>query len=100
MAKTIRSGYFLGNSASTTLHSAAGRLLAVLVSNAQATVQTVTFYDATAATPGTEILILDLPTGQAPYYFQFPRDQAISFSTGLHVTTGTCTANIWSVDHG
>ena len=50
MAKTIHSGYYLAASGSTaTLHSAAGRLLAFLISHAQATVQTVTFYDNTAS---------------------------------------------------
>lgn len=100
MAKTILSGSFIPGSAGLTLHSVPGRLLGVLVSNAQATVETVTFYDDTAATPGTEILILSLPAGQAPIYIQFPRDQAIPFSTGLHVTTSSCAANVWSVDHG
>jgi hypothetical protein len=100
MAKTIRNGYRLPGSTGTTLHTAAGRLLGVLMSNAQASAQYATFYDATAATPGTQILILALPAGCAPFYVQFPRDQAIPFATGLHVVIDLCSLNVWSVDHG
>jgi hypothetical protein len=101
MAKTIRSGYFLTSGAGgATLHSAAGRLLGFLVSHSLGTAQVVQFYDATAATPGTQILILSINSAQSPYFVMFPRDQAIPFSTGLHVANGSCDVNVWSVDHG
>jgi hypothetical protein len=100
MSKTIRTGYLLPASAGTTLHTAAGRLIAVLINNTQATVQWVTFYDATAATPGTEIMVLSLPPNEPPFYIQFPRDQAVPFGTGLHAVVGTCDVLVWTVDHG
>lgn len=100
MAKTIRQGYFLNSGGSTqTLHSAAGRLLAVFVSHAQTTVQTVVFYDNTAAS-GTMIFRINLDPTNSPVYIEFPRDQAIAFSTGLHVDQGNCNVNVWSIDYG
>jgi hypothetical protein len=100
MAKTIHQGYYLAAGGSTaTLHSAAGRLIAVLVSHAQATVQTVIFYDNTAAS-GTVILSLYVDPTNCPYYLELPRDQAIPFSTGLHINQGNCAVSVWSVDHG
>lgn len=100
MAKTIRNGYYLAaGGATATVHSAAGRLIAVLVSHAQAGVQTVTFYDNTAAA-GTVILVLNIDPAQCPYYLELPRDAAIAFSTGLHINQGNCDIAVWSVDHG
>ena len=100
MAKTIRTGYYLAAGGSTaTLHSAAGRLLAFLISHAQATVQTVTFYDNTAAS-GTVILAVHIDPTESPAYIRFDRENGIPFSTGLHVNQGNCAISVWSVDHG
>jgi hypothetical protein len=101
MAKTIRNGHFLASGGGgATLHSAPGRLLGVLVSHSLTTAQIVQFYDDTAATPGAQILILSVQPYTSPFYLRFPRDQAIPFSTGLHVANGSCDINVWSVDHG
>ena len=101
MAKTIASGTYLaaGAGAASTVHSAAGRLIAILVCHAQAGVQTVTFYDNTAAS-GTVILKLNIDPSRCPTYVEFPRNAAIPFSTGLHVVNGWCNLNLWSVDYG
>lgn len=99
MAKTIRNGYPLAPSAGETLHTHPGRLLGVLISNAQTSVQYVIFYDNTAAS-GTKVLTLALPAGCAPFYVQFPRDAAPAFGTGLHAVTTVCDVLVWSVDHG
>jgi hypothetical protein len=101
MAKTIKDGAHLTGAgmAASTVHSAAGRLLAILVSHAQATVQTVTIYDNTAAS-GTVIMKLSVDPARCPYYVQFPRNAGIPFGTGLHVVNGWCDMNIWSVDYG
>ena len=100
MAKTIRTGTYLAAGGSTaTLHSAAGRLLAFLISHAQATVQTVTFYDNTAAS-GTVILAVNVDPTESPVFIRFGREAGIAFSTGLHVNQGNCDVSIWSVDHG
>lgn len=100
MAKTIRQGYYIAaGGATVTVHSAPGRLIAVLISHAQAGVQSAIFYDNTAAA-GTVILTINIDPTRCPYYVEFPRDQAIPFSTGLHVNQGNCDVNVWSVDHG
>ena len=101
MAKTIREGYLLkSGGSSATLHTAAGRLLAFLVSHTQASAQTVTFYNATAATGGTEILVLNVHPNASPAFIQFYRDAGIPFDTALHVAQGNCDVAVWSVDHG
>ena len=101
MAKTMREGYFLASGASSaTLHSNAGRILGVLISSPLTTTITVTFYDATAATPGTEILVLDLYPTQTPHLIMFNQNNAIPFSTGLHVDPSNCNVNVWSIDYG
>ena len=101
MSKTILSGSYLASGgASQTLHSAPGRLLGFLVSHSLAAAQIVQFYDATAATAGTQILVLSVQPAQSPYFVMFPRDQAIPFTTGLHVANGSCDLNVWSVDYG
>ena len=101
MAKTIYTGKHLTGAAmaASTVHSAAGRLLAILVSHAQAAVQTVTIYDNTAAS-GTVIMKLNVDPGQCPYYVEFPRNAGIAFSTGMHVVNGWCDINLWSLDYG
>ena len=100
MAKTIHMGYFLAAGGSTaTLHTAAGRLLAFLISHTNAAVQTVTFYDNTAAS-GTIILQVDVHPNESPTYVEFHRDAGIPFSTGLHINQGNCNVSVWSVDHG
>ena len=101
MAKTRKEGYFIAASASTeTLHSNAGRLLGVLVSNPGTSADTVTFYDATAATGGTEILVLDINPAQSPALIMFKDNNAIPFSTGLHVDPSASNVNVWSIDYG
>ena len=100
MAKTIRTGYYLAaGGSSATVHSAAGRLLAFLVSHAQGTVQTVTFYDNTAAS-GIVILAVNVDPTESPAFIAFDRNAGIEFSTGLHVAQGNCDVAVWSVDHG
>ena len=101
MAKTIHNGKYLAAAASaaTTLHTTAGRLLGIFISHAQGTVQTVTFYDNTAAS-GTVIMKLNIDPTRVPYFVMFDRDAGIPFSTGLHIVNNWCNMNVWSVDHG
>jgi hypothetical protein len=101
MAKTILSGYFLINAGvAATLHTQPGRLLAVLISHAQGTAQNVSFYNATAATPTTEILVVTVNPAQSPFYLELPRHAGIEFDTALHVVQGNCNVSVWSVDGG
>jgi hypothetical protein len=107
MAKTIREGALwsgpgLSGGVANPLHSHAGRILAVLVSHAQTTIQTVTFYDGTTvpAPADDEILVLHVAPEQTPYYIRFPRDEAIPFTTGLCLAGANCDVHVWSIDYG
>ena len=107
-AHTIRygdlwSGPGLSGGVSNPLHSYAGRILAVTVSHAETTAQTVTFYDATPTVPSPaadEILVLHVAPTKKPFTVRFPRDAAIPFTTGLCVTGTNCNVQVWSIDHG
>jgi hypothetical protein len=107
MAKTIYNGALwsgpaLSGSLSNPVHSAAGRILAVLVSHAETSIQTVTFYDGTSipSPADDEILVLHVAPEQVPYYIRFPRDEAIPFTTGLCLDGSTCDVHLWSIDYG
>jgi hypothetical protein len=78
--------------------SGAGDLLAILATHSQATAQTVTFYNAAAATPGTEILVLIIAPERSPFFVHFPRGEAIPFSTGLYVVNTNVYLNLWTVE--
>jgi hypothetical protein len=80
------------------LITGAGKLLGILVSHAQATVQTVTFYDNTAAS-GTVLLTLYIDPNRCPTYIRFPLKNPIEFSTGLSATYTNCELNVWAVDY-
>ena len=105
MAKHIHDGVLfsgtgLTGSHSATLHSAAGRLLALVISHAQTSTCTVTFYNATAATAGTEIAAFHVNPGQSPFHIRLPRDEGIPFTTALFIVATNCDVLIWSVDYG
>ena len=107
MAKTIHTGVLwsgtgLSGGATNPLHSHAGRIIAVLVSHAQTSIQTLTFYDATSLPNplDDEILVLHVAPEQVPYFIRFGRDDAIPFSTGLFLAGSTCDVHVWSVDYG
>ena len=78
--------------------SGAGKLLGFMVSHAQATVQTLTFYDNVTAS-GTVLLQLYIDPGQCPYYIQFPRQLPLEFSPGLSAAYTNCDLSIWAVDY-
>ncbi len=80
------------------LITGAGKLLGFIVSHAQATVQTVTFYDNTAAS-GTVLLTVYIDPNRCPTYVQFPRQHPIEFSTGLAASFANCELNVWAVDY-
>lgn len=78
------------------VHTGAGRLLGFLASYTTSAV-TVTFYDATSAAAGYEILEIDLNAGIGPFYVMFPRHQSLTFQTGLYVETNSAKVAIWAV---
>ena len=105
MAKTILNGGFMSatytGSLSNPMHSGPGRLIAFLISHAQATVQTVIFYDKVGAPgAGDEFLVVHVDPTQCPFYVEFDRNAAIPFSQGLRVASALCEVAVWSVDYG
>jgi hypothetical protein len=78
------------------VHTGSGRLLGILASYKTSAV-TIIFYDATAATPGKEILAIDLNAGVSPFYCMFPREQSLTFQTGLYVETNSAQVAIWAI---
>ena len=87
----INSDYnqFVGASGSSTLHTGAGKVRAILATNSSATAQTLTLYDNTAASGN--ILFAASVASPMPLVIILPIDFPLSFSTGLHVTTGANT---------
>ena len=79
--------------------SGAGKLLGLIASHAQATVQTITFYDNTAAS-GTVLLTIYIAPERNPVYIQFPKQNPIEFSTGLAASYTNCELSVWAVKYG
>jgi hypothetical protein len=98
MAKTVLSGAIAGGSFALT---GPGKLLAVLLSHAETSTQTVTFYDDTSApSPGNEILVVHVAPEHCPCYLTLPRDLPLQFSTGLSLDPGLCDVHLWAVGYG
>jgi hypothetical protein len=104
MAKTIRHGALVTSNysggISNTVHSNAGRLIAVLISNPETTNQTVLFYDDTSGSAGNEIAAFHISPEASPFYVRFPREAAMEFATGLYCNAGNCDVHVWSIDYG
>jgi hypothetical protein len=105
MAKTIRdgalfSGTGLSGGISNPIHSAAGRLFALVISHAETTTQTVTLFDDTSGTAGNEIAQIHVNPGQSPTSINFNREHGIAFATGLYLVATNCDVLIWSLDYG
>ena len=105
MAKHIHDGILfsgtgLTGSHAAILHTAAGRLLGLVISHAQVTTQTVIFYNAQAATAGTEIAAFHVGPNNTPFHLQLARDAGIPFTAALFIVATNCNVLIWSVDYG
>jgi hypothetical protein len=88
VARTLSAGSFIAaGGGAVTVHTGRGRLRGLLLSHAQAAVQTVTIYDNTAAS-GTVLLRLHLAPELSPWFLMFPEVHAPTFSTGLTVDPG------------
>ena len=98
MAKTMYDGTIYSSSPMIT---GAGRLLGFLISHAQAGVQTIVFYDNTAAS-GTVLLTVHVDPTESPFWVYFPRDQGIPFTTGLSVddASGNADVAVWAIGFG
>ena len=78
----------------------AGKLLGFLISHAEDTTQTVTFYNATSApSAGDQILVVKVAPEQSPCYVVFPRNMPLNFSIGLAVTYTNCEVCLWAVSY-
>jgi hypothetical protein len=98
MAKTMYDGTLY---TSSPLVTGAGRLLGFLISHAQATVQTITFYDNTSAASPVLLTVHVDPT-ESPFWVYFPRDQGVPFSTGLSIdnASGNADVAVWAIGFG
>lgn len=94
MAKT---NYFGTRPSAANIITGAGHLRGFLVSHDQAAVQTLTFYDNTAAS-GTVLLIVYIAPERNPIRIMFARADAIVFSTGLSYAAPNCEIAVWAVD--
>jgi hypothetical protein len=74
-----------------------GLLHGFLVSHNQATVQTLTFYNNTAAS-GTVLLQAYIAPEQNPVFILFPRRHSIPFTTGLSASYTNCDLSVWATD--
>ena len=74
-----------------------GLLHGFLVSHNQATVQTLTFYDNTAAS-GTVLLTAYIAPEVNPVFILWPRRHSVPFTTGLSATYTNCELNVWATD--
>ncbi len=89
---------------STTVHTGRGRIMSYLISHAEATTQTVTFYDNTAAS-GTIAHQVKVHPNRSPVHIQFARgaDESkllgIEFETGLTVDPGNCEVALWCIGY-
>ena len=81
--------------ASTLVHTGAGRLYGVLISNVDEASQNVIIYDNTSAA-GTKLFDIDVPPALAPVQFDW-RAMAMDFSTGLYVVPGSAKVHVWAV---
>jgi hypothetical protein len=80
-----------------------GRIRALLVSHAETSAQTVTFYDTADydTDPGTVVLELKLPAAIAPVYLRFPQGDDVRFADGLHVIgADNCALALWATVNG
>ena len=75
-----------------------GVLYGFLVSHAQATPQTLTFYDNTAAS-GAILLTVHVAPEQSPVLVKWARRDAIPFTTGLSYAAPNCEIAVWAVRH-
>ena len=85
------------SSGSATLYTGSGRVIGIMVSHAEATTQTVTIYDNTAAS-GTILAVIKVHPYQSPVYIRFgeTRELWLYFATGLTVDAGAhCDVNVW-----
>jgi len=91
--KVIQEGRVSG----AVIHDEPGVLRGFLISHAEATTQTVTFYDNDTAATGTVLLVVKVAPERSPCYILFPRNDAIPFDTGLAAVYTNCELNVWSV---
>jgi hypothetical protein len=94
----MATNYFGLRKSATPIITGAGLLHGLIFSHNQATVQTLTLYDNTAAS-GTILLQAYVSAAQTPYYLFFPRRYAIPFTTGLSFPNNlNHELTIWATD--
>jgi hypothetical protein len=72
-----------------TIHAGKGALLALVISHAEGTAQTVTLYDSLSAA-GVLLARFVVAPEQSPAYLRFSDGFPLRFSTGLTMAAGDC----------
>lgn len=75
------------------IHSGDGALLAIIISHAEATTQTVTLYDGINVS-STVLATFQVAPDRSPAYVEFPDDFPLRFTDGLTVEAGNCYVNV------
>ncbi len=80
-----------------------GRVMAMLISHDQATVQTVTIHDNTSAS-GTILLTIHVAPEQSPWFANFSqvigdKKSGLPWNTGLTITPGNCEVTLWTLTY-
>jgi hypothetical protein len=91
----MATNYFGLRSTANPILSGAGLLHGVTISHNQASVQSCTIYDNTAAS-GTILIIFNIAPEHNPFHLMLPRRYAIPFTTGLSATHPNCQLNLWA----
>ena len=91
MTRYIQSDHnqYIAPSSSTTLHTGAGKVRALLVTGLSTTPGLLTVYDNTAAS-GNVLIAIDV-SAYSPVTIILPPDTPLVFSTGLHAVTDALT---------
>lgn len=90
--------------AAATVHTGSGRIIGYIISHAEATTQTVTFYDNTAAS-GTVAHQVKVHPNRSPIHIEIARNideskrLGIPFTTGLHIDPGNCEVAVWAIGY-
>jgi hypothetical protein len=97
MALSRISGYRVAVTGVTTVYTGAGRLLGLLISHNQASIQILLIQD-----NATTIAQIYCPAGMSPIYISFGageppggKQEGIPFTTSLVVTRGNVEVNLW-----
>ena len=84
----------IGNTTKT-ICTTKGKLWAILLNTANASAQTITLYDNSAAS-GTVLAVFSICYWTSPTLIEFPKDFPLTFEIGLTVVATNCYVNVFA----